>query len=113
MTKNMANMDRIARLVFAMVMVFVIAMGFIEGPMAWVLGALAAVLERQGSAMRFDQTLRLRETQSRLPAGGLGAEKRIKRVSQHVRRQAGAVIRDVDTQSAIRRRDLNPNFNMR
>ena len=44
MTKNMANMDRIARLVFAMVMVFVIAMGFIEGPMAWVLGALAAVL---------------------------------------------------------------------
>lgn len=44
MIKNMAAGDRIARLLFAMIIVFVIAMGFIEGPMAWVLGALAVVL---------------------------------------------------------------------
>ncbi|WP_051504424.1 YgaP family membrane protein [Sphingomonas jaspsi] len=43
MIKNVAAGDRIARLLIAMVIVFVIAMGFIEGPMAWVLGALAIV----------------------------------------------------------------------
>lgn len=44
MIKNMAAIDRIARLLFAMVIVFVIAMGFIEGTMAWLLGAFALVL---------------------------------------------------------------------
>lgn len=44
MIKNMAAIDRIARVLFAMVIVFVIAMGFIEGAMAWLLGALALVL---------------------------------------------------------------------
>ena len=44
MIKNMAAIDRIARLLCAIVIVFVIAMGFIEGAMAWVLGAFALVL---------------------------------------------------------------------
>lgn len=44
MIKNMAAVDRIARLLFAIIIVFVIAMGFIEGAMAWLLGAFALVL---------------------------------------------------------------------
>lgn len=44
MIKNMAAVDRIVRLVLAMVVVFVLAMGFIEGPMAWLFGAGAAYL---------------------------------------------------------------------
>lgn len=44
MIKNMAAIDRIVRLMFALLIVFVIAMGFIEGTMAWLLGAMAIVL---------------------------------------------------------------------
>lgn len=44
MTNNMAAIDRIVRMMFAILIVFVIAMGFIQGVMAWVLGAIGLVL---------------------------------------------------------------------
>lgn len=44
MTNNMSAIDRIVRMLAAMLILFVIAMGFIGGPMAWLLGALGLVL---------------------------------------------------------------------
>lgn len=44
MLKNMAGVDRLVRAVVAALFVFVVYMGFIEGPMGWLLLAMAAVL---------------------------------------------------------------------
>lgn len=44
MVNNMAVGDRIARGIFAILAFGAIAMQYIEGPIAWLLGAIAAVL---------------------------------------------------------------------